>query len=52
VWRTADAVRLVTTRVVTVVCSAVTARKAEESHCGHTSGSKNNAEDVQVHLIE
>jgi hypothetical protein len=30
--------------------SAVTAREAEDGHCGHASGAKNDAENVEVHL--
>jgi hypothetical protein len=28
----------------------MTAREAEEGHCGHASGAKNDAEYVEVHL--
>ena len=45
-----DAVHLVAARIVAVVSSAMAARKAEEGHGGHTGGSKNHAEDVEVHL--
>jgi hypothetical protein len=45
-----DSVHLVAGRIVTVVPSAMAARKAEEGHGGHTGGSKNHAEDVEVHL--
>ena len=46
----ADAVHLVAAGMVTLVPSAMAARKAEEGHGGHAGGSKNHAEDVEVHL--
>jgi hypothetical protein len=53
----ANPMRFVTACVVSVVCSgvvcpAVTAREAEKRHRGHAGGTKNDTEDVQVHLIE
>jgi len=33
-----------------VSASTMTAREAEEGHCGHASGAKNDAEYVEVHL--
>jgi hypothetical protein len=43
-------VHLVAARIVSLVPSAMAARKAEECHGGHAGGSKNHAEDVEVHL--
>ena len=37
-------------RIVAVVSSAMAARKTEEGHGGHAGGSKNHAEDVEVHF--
>ena len=48
--RRADAVHLVTARVVGVMSPAVATREAEEGHGGHARGSENHAEDVKVHL--
>jgi len=48
--RSPDSVHLVAAGIVAVVSSAMAARKAEEGHCGHAGGSKNHAEDVEVHL--
>ena len=45
-----DSVHLVAARIVSLVPSAMAARKAEECHGGHAGGSKNHAEDVEVHL--
>jgi hypothetical protein len=46
----ADPVNLMAGGVVAVAStSAVTAREAEDSHCGHASGAKNDAENVEVH---
>jgi hypothetical protein len=46
----ADAVHLVTARIVGVMSPAVATREAEEGHGGHAGGSENHAEDVKVHL--
>jgi hypothetical protein len=48
--RSPDPVHLVAAGIVAVVSSAMAARKAEECHGGHAGGSKNHAEDVEVHL--
>jgi len=45
-----DSVHLVAARIVSLVPSAMAARKAEECHGGHAGGSKNHAEDVEIHL--
>ena len=44
-----DSVHLVAAGIVAVVSSAMAARKTEEGHGGHTRGSKNHAEDVEIH---
>jgi hypothetical protein len=49
--RSPDPVHLVAAGIVAVVSSAMAARKAEEGHGGHAGGSKNHAEDVEVHLF-
>jgi hypothetical protein len=47
----ADAMKLVAGGVVAVTStSAVTAREAEDGHCSHASGAKNDAENIEVHL--
>ena len=48
--RSPDPVHLVAARIVSLVPSAMAARKAEEGHGGHAGGSKNHAEDVEIHL--
>jgi len=48
--RAAGAVQLLTGHVLRMVSSGVAARKPEERHGGHAGGSKNDAEDVEVHL--
>jgi hypothetical protein len=45
-----DTVHVVAGGIVGVMSPAVTARKAEESHCGHAGGSENHGEDVKIHL--
>ena len=45
-----DPVHLVAAGIVAVVSSAMAARKAEDGHGGHAGGSKNHAEDVEIHL--
>jgi hypothetical protein len=45
-----DPVHLVAAGIVAVMSSAMAARKAEEGHGGHAGGSKNHAEDGEVHL--
>jgi hypothetical protein len=47
-----DSVHLVPTGIVAVVSPAVAAGKTEDSHGGHTRGSKNHAEDVEIHCWE
>jgi hypothetical protein len=47
---TADAVHLVTARIVAVVRRAMTAAEAKECHGGHARGSENHTENVEVHL--
>lgn len=46
----ADAVHLVPGGIVSLMPSAMAARKTEKGHGGHTRGSENHAEDVEVHL--
>jgi len=48
--RSPDPVHLVAAGIVAVMSSAMAARKAEDGHGGHTGGSKNHAEDVEIHL--
>ena len=50
--RRPDSVHLVAAGIVAVVSSAMAAGKAEEGHGGHAGGSKNHAEDVEVHLFQ
>jgi hypothetical protein len=45
-----DSVHLVAARIVSLVPPAMAARKAEDGHGGQAGGSKNHAEDVEVHL--
>ena len=45
-----DPMHLVAAGIVAVVSSAMAARKAEDGHGGHAGGSKNHAEDVEIHL--
>ena len=45
-----DSVHLVAAGIVAMVSPAMAAGKTEEGHCGHAGGSKNHAEDVEIHL--
>lgn len=47
--RATGAMHLVAARVVRLVSRGMAAREAEERHGGHAGGSKNDAEDVEVH---
>jgi len=48
--RGADSVEIVAARVVTVMASAVAARKSEERHRSHAGGAEYHTENVEVHL--
>ena len=45
-----DAEHLVATGIVAVVSATMAAGKTEEGHRGHAGGSKDHAEDVEIHL--
>ena len=48
--RSRDPVHLVPAGIVAVVSPAMAAGKTEDGHGGHAGGSKNHAEDVEIHL--